>query len=257
VPRNCQSGAAETARVVRRRYDCLRAIVTEPREKRALVEATETPRSTLDDIVRELESTGLVTYDDGVWRPTTSGRVAAEVHADYRETVRDLEAAAPVVDSLPHDTPLDREFLEGATVHEAEQALPDAVVTSILESVADAERVCGFAPTAFVGFADRFRDEVTDGGGELELVLSPDLFDLLTGHAVGEETAETATVLAGEIPVEFGLWIADDTEAGVVVYAGQGIEGVVINDSPEAVAWAESLYERVSETATPAELAPA
>jgi len=82
VPRSCEDGAVETARVLRRRYDCLRAIVTEPREKRALVEATETPRSTLDDIVRELESAGLVTYDDGVWRPTTSGRVAAEVHAD-------------------------------------------------------------------------------------------------------------------------------------------------------------------------------
>jgi hypothetical protein len=254
VPRSCEDGAVETARVLRRRYDCLRAIVTEPREKRALVEATETPRSTLDDIVRELESAGLVTYDDGVWRPTTSGRVAAEVHADYRETVRDVQAAAPVVDALPHDTPLDRQFLEGVTVHEAERALPDAVVTSILESVADATHVRGFAPTAFVGFADRFRDEAVADGGELELVLAPDLFDLLTGHAVGEDDIEPATVLSGEIPVEFGLWIADDTEAGVVVYAGQGIEGVLVNDSPDAVDWAESLYERVAETATPADL---
>ena len=257
MPRSCQDGAVETARVVRRRYDCLRAIVTEPREKRALVEATETPRSTLDDIVRELESAGLVTYDDGVWRPTTSGRVAAEVQADYRETVRDVRAAAPVVDALPHDTPLDRAFLDGSTVHEADRALPDAVVTSILESVTDGRQTQGFAPTAFVGFADRFRDEAVADGGELELVLAPDLFDLLTGHADGTDEIERATVLSGEIPVEFGLWIVDGTEAGVVVYGGQGIEGVLVNDSPDAVAWAESLYERVAETATPAELLPA
>ncbi|ERH12759.1 MAG: hypothetical protein J07HB67_01785 [halophilic archaeon J07HB67] len=257
MPRSCQNGAEETVRVVRRRYDCLRAIVTEPREKRALVEATETPRSTLDDIVRELESAELVTYDDGVWRPTTSGRVAAETHADHRETMGDVRAAAPVVDGLPHDTPLDRAFLEGVTVHEADRALPDAVVTSILESVAGARRVRGFAPAAFVGFADRFQSEALADDGELELVMGPDLLDLLTGHADDEETAEGTTVLAGEIPVEFGLWIADDTEAGVVVYAGQGIEGVLINDSPTAVTWAEELYERVVETATLAELVPA
>ena len=87
-------------------------------------------------------------------------------------------------------------------------------------------------------------------------MLAPDLFDLLTRHA-DDDRVEPTTVLSGEVPVEFGLWITDDTEAGVVVYGGQGIEGVLINDSPDAVAWAESLYERVAETASPAELVPA
>jgi len=244
--------------VIRRRYDCLRAIVNEPREKRVLVEALGTPRSTLDDVVRELESAGLVTYENGVWRPTTTGRVAAEVHADYRETVSDLCAAAPVVDALPHDTPLDRTFLDGATVHEADQALPDAVVTSILESVADAERTRGFAPTAFVGFADRFRDRAVEGDGSLELVLAPELFDLLTGHGIEDaEQDRDTTVLSGEIPVSFGLWVADREEAGVVVYADQGIRGVLVNDSPAAVEWAEEMYHEVRAEARPVEFTPA
>ena len=244
--------------MVRRRYDCLRAIVSEPREKRVLVEALGTPRSTLDDVVRELESAGLVTYEDGVWRPTTTGRVAAEIHADYRETVSDLCAAAPVVDALPHDTPLDQTFLDGATVHEADQTLPDAVVTSILESVADAERTRGLAPTAFVGFADRFRDRAVEGDGSLELVLAPELFDLLAGHGLEEEDQELATtVLSGEIPVEFGLWVADHDEAGVVVYAEQGIRGVVVNDTPAAVGWAEELYQRIRGDARSVEFTPA
>lgn len=59
------------------------------------------------------------------------------------------------------------------------------------------------------------------------------------------------SLLRGSIPVSFGLWIADNSHAEIIVYAEQGIRGLIINDTDEAIAWAENQYERVQQDAEP------
>jgi predicted transcriptional regulator len=241
--------------VLAKRGETLRALLEEPRAKRDLVDALDIPRSTLDRAVRELETAGLVEYRDGVYRPTLFGRTALETHEAYRRSLDDLASAADVVAPLPPDSPLDRTFLVGAEVVASAPHMPDQVVGRLIESVGDADRIRGVAPVGMDGHLDAFRDATTTRPGGLELVLTPELFDHIA-RTRPEETLDTietgrATLFRTEVPFRFGLWLADDREAGVVVYTDTGIRGVLVNDAEPAVEWALDLYERVQGGAEP------
>jgi len=45
----------ELATVLLKRYECLNALINHPQAKPELVDTLDMPRSTLDDVVRELE----------------------------------------------------------------------------------------------------------------------------------------------------------------------------------------------------------
>jgi predicted transcriptional regulator len=241
--------------VLAKREGTLRALLEEPRGKRDLVDALDVPRSTLDRAVRELETAGLVEYRDGAYRPTLFGRTALETHETYRRSLDDLTAAADVVAPLPPDSPLDRTFLVGAEVVASAPHLPDEVVGRLFESVRDADRIRGVAPVGMEGHLDAFRDATTTNAGGLELVLTPELFDHVA-RTRAEETLDAiesgrATLYRAEIPFRFGLWLADDREAGVVVYTDTGVRGVLVNGDAPAVEWALDLFERVQGGAEP------
>jgi predicted transcriptional regulator len=242
------------ADVISKRRGPLRSLLDEPRDKRDLVAALDMPRSTLDRAIRELEEHGLVEYDGGVYRPTLYGRAALEAHESYRRALGDLSAAAEVVRPLSVDSPLGRELLEGAQVVASAPHAPDDVLARVFDSVREAERVRGVAPVALTGHTDRFREAAVEADGHLELVLAPEVFEVLArtqGDGV-VDAIESGDVefYRGRIPFRFGLWLADD-EAGVVVYTGTGIRGVLVNDTEPAVTWATELYDRVRRSADP------
>jgi predicted transcriptional regulator len=245
----------EVENVLAKRGETLRALLERPRSKRDMVDDLGTPRSTLDRAVRELETTGLVEYRDGAYHPTLFGRAALETHEWYRQSLEDLATAADVVAPLPPDSPLDRTFLTGAEVVASAPHLPDEVVSRLLESVGEADRVRGVAPVGMDGHLDAFRDATATRAGGLELVLTPELFDHIA-RTRPQETLEAvesgrARFFRADIPFRFGLWVADDREAGVVVYTDTGIRGVLVNDDGDAVEWALELYERVKGGAEP------
>jgi DNA-binding transcriptional ArsR family regulator len=244
----------EVADVLRKRWRCLAALVSTPRAKRDLGEELDMPRSTLDRAIRELEGAGLVEAAGGGYRATAFGRVAHRVHGTYRSRLDDACAAAGVLSSLPPGTPLNDEFLAGASVSESSPFAPDSVVEALFESVAAADHVRGVAPTALTGHTSEFRESALAGGGRLTLVCAPELVETLE-RADAEEWHETLAhdrveTFEAEVPFGFGLWIVDDDEAGVVVYTETGIKAILRNDSEAAVAWAEAQYDRVADGAT-------
>jgi predicted transcriptional regulator len=246
---------AEVVDVLAKRGDTLRELLEQPRTKRDMVDDLGIPRSTLDRAVRELETTGLVEYRDGAYYPTLFGRTALEAHDAYQRAIDDLSSAADVVSPLPPESPLDGTFLTGAEVVSSTPHLPDEVVGRLFESVRGADRVRGVAPVGMDGHLDAFRDATTAHAGGLELVLTPELFDHIARTRPQEtlDVMETgrATFFRTDIPFRFGLWVADDREAGVVVYTDTGVRGVLVNDDSDAVEWALDLYERVKGDAEP------
>lgn len=240
------------AEALRKRGDCLAALVATPRSKRDLGEALEMPRSTLDRAVRELEDAGLIETDGGGYRATALGHVASRVHAEYRSALADACAAADVLADLPPETPLGREFLEDAAVSESAPFAPDGVVDELFASVADADHVRGVAPVALTGHTDEFHERALAGGGRLTLVLSSAVVETLRETDSWEDNlqADGMTVSEADVPFSFGLWLTD-AEAGVVVYTDTGIRAVLRNDTDAALAWAEAQYDRVARTATP------
>jgi predicted transcriptional regulator len=246
------------ADVLAKRRGPLRALLEEPRDKRDLVTALDIPRSTLDRAIRELEGLGLVEYDGGVYRPTLFGRTALEEHDRYRRTLSDLADAKNVLEPLSVDSPLGREFLEGATALASMPHAPDGIVQELMRSVRSAKLVRGVAPVALTGHTGSFQEAATENDGRLELVMTEEVFELLA-ETQGEsvvEAIETGQVdfYRGSIPFRFGLWITDD-EAGVAVYTGTGIRGVLLNNDEQAVEWATELYDRTRQSAEPVDAA--
>ncbi|MCG1008357.1 transcriptional regulator FilR1 domain-containing protein [Halorubrum lacusprofundi] len=53
------------------------------------------------------------------------------------------------------------------------------------------------------------------------------------------------------IPFSFGLWIVDSEEAGIIIFTEQGIRGILMNDTDDALTWATNQYERAKQDADP------
>lgn len=251
-----ESCSGDFARVLLRRYDCLRALIDQPLAKRDLVERLDTPRSTLDDIVRELERVGLVEYDDGLWQPTFVGQCACRVHARYLERLDDYRVTAPVLDPVPADSPLDPAFLDGVEVYEADLEVPDALTMTLLDHVACARRVRLATPIALVGFTERLHESVTARETcTFEMILPGQVIEGVRATRPGliEELldAPDETVYRAPLPFTFGLWIADDDHAGVAIFEKRGICGLLVNDTDDALAWASEQYDRVKGDAEP------
>lgn len=72
---------------------------------------------------------------------------------------------------------------------------------------------------------------------ELELVIENDVFACLSAVSRPTELQDAhhdpqILLYRGEIPFSFGLWIADETEAGLIVYTDRGIRGLLVTPEP-------------------------
>ncbi|MCL9813843.1 helix-turn-helix transcriptional regulator [Natranaeroarchaeum aerophilus] len=245
----------EIAEIVNRRWDCLDAIVEAPGAKGELVDRLETPRSTLDDIVRELERSGLVEYVDGEWRATTVGYYAHNSYEQFVGSLKGLQAVGDVLDPLCDVRSIGPAMLDGAVAHEATDPVPDAVIEEFLARIDEADRIRGFAPRAVSGYADTVPERAAETGTTLEMVMTEDIYDQLstlyppTDRPHSER--ELVSLFAGPVPYEYGLWIGDNSHAGLMVYTDHGIRGLIINESDAAVERATEQYEQVRENATP------
>jgi predicted transcriptional regulator len=249
------SGIHEIAGIIHRRWDCLDAIVDAPGPKGELVDRLDTPRSTLDDIVRELEGAGLVAYEGGKWRATTVGHYAHDSYGRFLGSLDDVQAVGDILAPLSDAESIAPAMLNGAVPYEATDPVPDAVVQQFITRIGDADRIRGFAPRAVSGYADMVPERAAETDTTVELVMTEDIYEQLTALYPPDDRPaaqrESLRVFHGPIPYEYGLWIGDDSHAGLVVYTDQGINGLIINESDAAVEWATEQYEQVRERATP------
>lgn len=247
---------SEITKLLEQRFDCLQALADTPYSKPDLVEVLDIPRSTLDDIIRELENARLVEYRDGKWCLTVFGQSALETHTDYHQRLDSLVEAAPIIKELPYDTPVDCRFLVDADVHSASSVVPDEVIQVFLDAVESAAHIRGFTPIVMTGYAEAFYQNATTGDQyKVEVVLPTEVF-VRVRELYPDQTDEAmadgkVTFYNGEVPVSFSLWIADDDHAGIVVYAEHGVKGVLKNDTEEALRWATEQYNRIKSDADP------
>lgn len=243
----------ELERVLLRRQEVLSAVVAEPRTKPELVEQLDVPRSTLDDIVRDLSDAGLVEYVDGRWRDTPVGACAYQLYQSYAEQIGGLADAVAVLDGSGI-TDIDCAMLTGCTVFENDGVLPDEVVMEFLDRVRTADQLRGLVPKALAGHVPATHEAMLDG--ELtttEMVFDPDVYEkvaeMYPDQMHDELERDHVEHYRGPVPVSYGLWIADDDNAGLVVYTEGGVRGIIVNDTAEAVAWAQETYESVRDDA--------
>jgi predicted transcriptional regulator len=237
------------------RIDCLKAITNDPQEKRSLTDALDIPRSTLDDIVRELESVDLVVYNDGLWQPTPYGQLACELQCSYFRDLEDLLNCKDILDSLSHPHLLSNSVILDSEVKEPHPNVSGSLMEFILERIGESDSVRMLSPQVSAGYYEQFRELVCSNGADFEIILSPQL----RGWWSSKSSASTeifqknpsVALYWGEIPYQFGYTILDDDEVIVIVFADRGIAGLILNDTLEAVNWASSMYETIKQNAIP------
>lgn len=241
--------------VLFKRQEVLSALVGESRTKPELVDHLDVPRSTLDDIVRDLSDAGLVEYADGRWQSTLVGACAWEMYQSYAERIASLADAVSILDGRTVEG-LDCAMLDGCTVFENDSALLDGIVREFTERLRTAERLRGLVPQALAGHVPAASEAIlADEPTAIEMVFNPDVYDDVVAmypdamrDALERDYVEH---FRAPIPFSYGLWIADDDHAGVAIYGESGIQGIIINDTPAALAWAAETYDEVRETAEP------
>ena len=238
------------------RHSYLRALIDQPRSKCDLEDEIDGSRSTLDRALRDLADADLATYEDGVWKPTPLGRCSYRTRNAYLERLENLAEAAPLFNELSSGSPVDCAFVIGADVHEADPSMPDAVMQRLLDSIEGGQDVSVVTPVVVTGFAEEFYECVSQGESySLELLIPPDVFErtraafpTLTDELLDDENVSLHTA---SIPFSFGLWIVDSAEADIIIFTDQGVRGILVNDTTEALDWATEQYERVKQDADP------
>lgn len=235
--------------VLARRAALLRAVRAEPCSKPALVEELSVSRSTVDRAVRELEAQGFVERSGGV-SLTLEGRLALDSYETLAADLDGLDAANSALETLPEDARVDNVLFREAEVVEASPVAPQRATEAYRSLAADATRIRGYASALLDSTVPTLRDRVVEEGLELDLVVAPDVLDALVGshaNAVADarETGRFTMREASE-QLAYSLMLVETpatTHATALFYDDSGHVGLVHNDAPEAVAWAESVYE--------------
>lgn len=231
---------------------CLRILTDDSRTKPELVDTLGCSRSTVDRKIRTLSENDLVEYADGNWKPTILGRLASQRRRSYLSAISDLANSASILSELDTDNPIDWRFLDGIDAYEADTAVPDGVVETLFDPTDKVTHIRGFAPRVLSGQMKLIYRNMSDAS--FEFVLPTDVIDRLedihSEYMSGILASESVEVHRQTVPFSFGLWISDDERAGIVVYTGRGIRGVLVNDTDEALSWADELYARTKEGTT-------
>lgn len=246
--------------LVFRRSEYLDALFGTRRRKGELEEVLGHSRSTVNRATGALVDAGLVEEAAGACQLTLAGRLAFEAFSEFRARTEGIAAAADLLPAMGPGTEFGLEITTGADVTAARGSLPYRAFHEFERLIEEAARIRGSART----FANPrgktlFEEAIVERGVPVEFFFDEALFeqmgddfhdaferwsdhDAFSGFVVPE--CPRHTILVSELPS--GL------EAGVAVYsADHEFYGVMINDTAEAVRWAERRLGALAERATP------
>ncbi|ELZ38215.1 hypothetical protein C471_09645 [Halorubrum saccharovorum DSM 1137] len=240
--------------VLSERYSFLHILMDQPRSKSELEEVVDVSRSTLDRALRDLADSEFVVYKDGVWKPTPLGRCSYRAREAYLGRLESLVEAGPLINELSTTDMIDYPFLEGASVNRADPSMPDAIIQLLLDSVETGKYITIITPVVITGFAEELYERVRSTEDySLDLIIPPDVFERMRAvfSSLTNKLQDDSNVSlhTATMPFSFGLWIVDSSEAGVIIFTEQGVRGILMNDTPDALDWAEDQYNRVKQEA--------
>jgi tetratricopeptide (TPR) repeat protein/predicted transcriptional regulator len=244
-------GLPDRLELVARRTAFLEHMTGRRCSTRDLVDGLDTSRSTASRALRRLEAAGLVERTADGYTTTLVGRLLAEWYRDAVAGGTDLLGAGAVLEPLPADCGLDPALLVGAETTVADAPTPYESPERVEGVVGEADRLRVMASTvADPRHLTLYREAVAEGAA-LEMVLAPDLLDGLASQFPGtlaELATGGATVATADVG-PFSLLLADEEVVVFVYTAGMALHGVIHNDTPAAVAWAERRFEAARERA--------
>lgn len=228
-----------------------------------MVRELDESRSTIDRALRKLERAGFVERDDDGYRTTLAGKLALAEYERYADRLDGIAAVRDALVALPTDEPLDAALFGGAEVSFPSRYSPHDPVEALETLLADADHVRAFETVVMPSYVDMYHEQVVEGEMSVELVLSEQVIEWLLSRR--EEAvmtiAETEGVTVAETDAthSFSLVVTEseggrrnrpDRSVGVMMYDEGTLHGFVRNDTREAVAWGDALFDRFADEAT-------
>ncbi|GAB7017282.1 helix-turn-helix transcriptional regulator [Halostagnicola bangensis] len=242
-------------RALLRRQELLEALVDAPGTKPELVDRIAVSRSTVDRGIADLLERDCVEKVDSRFQLTETGRLALEARLEFRTIIDQIQDATPLLDVAGLDS-VSLDLLRGATINVADPRHPWKVLDRSDEIVNAANAMYGTGPAVFPRFFDDISQSVENQGLFCELVLDDAVFDSLDASRIQMlrelVKADNGSLFLTDLDDSFAVWIfdlPDEEYAGITVYGSAGIEGIIYNDTPNAVSWARKEYRERKEAA--------
>lgn len=253
------SADPDVLQTVAKRSPLLERLADGPADKHELIAVLDCSRSTINRAIRELEWVDCIRRCDDEFRLTVAGQLALKEHRHSQQTFESIAKLSDLLCDLPAETPISDELVRGATLLEVPAHAPNEPLAEITDLVGHAERFRGMgAADRTPAFRQQFHDRSVGGDLEVELVLTEDLARVtlteqteLLQDGVFDGGIDIYT--APTIPYE--LSIVDTPTESVVFLAPFDDDlthrGVLRNDSPAALEWADGVFRRYRAAATP------
>ena len=248
---NSTQSPATLFELVDRRYEILSSLDTMVYEKRDLMDELDVSRSTIDRALHELETEQLVTDRTPGYQITLYGRTLLACYESVLSTIAHVQQAKPLLALIPPNADFNFGLLLDAEIYLATASVPQTPTTRIAELVDKASSFKGLvyahaSSKALEFFQSQilnegmftevvFRDEVYTTMKDMypDILASLDESDNFTGYVVTE--------------LSYGLFLLSmdgRTVVCLIVHdSDQQIRGIIINDTPRAVAWGTEIYE--------------
>lgn len=231
------------------RHEYLSALHEDQMTKPEIQNHLETPRSTVDRAIRDLQEEILVKRVGSEYRLTRSGCLLLEEYEKFRNQVASICKSAKVIDPLPNEVPLSPVLFDSATFTVAEPHFPEKPAYKFIDILDQADTLRGLTPVCNSLYLDMLKEHVLDDDLTAELIgtskVCNTLSDIHTSKLEYLEEASNFTLFRTTDELPYTLLVAESDEesfAGIVTYDEAGFHGSVLTDDGDAITWAKNQY---------------
>jgi len=241
------------------RYEFLTVLDNNTYDKRTLEEKLDVSRSTVDRALRELETAALVQRVSEGYSTTLYGRMLVAIYDLLLDYVECIKRAKSLLTQLPREIEFSIGLVIDAEIVLAEEPALHAPSARIAELVKSATEIRGLAyahtsPEAI----ELFERQVVEEGASTEIVFREGMyqnFEATAPEVVKSLTAASHYTAYVTPDVPFGLFplTIDGRElVCLIVYDDeQNLEGIIVNNTAEAVEWGTHIFELFRNNAAP------
>lgn len=251
----------DVLQLLARRAPLLDALRDGPLSKRDLASRRDVSRSTIDRAVRELESAGLVSRNQGAVELTLPGAMALESHQRHASELEGISEAYEMLATYEHDLAIAPAVFRDALIVPPDRHAPHRPVDALIEMLEGAEFIRLYATGIMPEYVETYRGRVMDGA-ELDLICTESVLQELLDEYDDDldEAMETGRVTLHESTesLPFSIVVAeqeDQTRVCLMLYREHAVAGFIRNDAPDAVSWATNRFEALKADAE--QVAPA
>lgn len=247
--------ALNVVEVLFRRFDVVKSLLEEPKDKRELVEDVDISRSTVDRATKELETAGLIEYIDGQFVVTVFGEVSKTELTGLLDMVSLRHQLEAFLQWIPDSQAgFELESVVDADIVVAEPGNPYNMVNEHVSAIEEASSVRAVLPVTGLHAFEAAHEAVVNNGADYEFIVSPDIKETYESNpnyaSLYEEIVETDRfdlyVFEGSIPYYLGLL---DEAVQIGVDEAGDPRALLTTDSSEMREWAESEHENYRQQA--------